>query len=150
MPPSAKVGLTTIDVRDPGRPVVTSRIPFHEAVRLAYGYQRALASDGRWLLEAEALPAIWNVYDLANPAHPIRRRRVPITRVGAQNFGQLLYGAWRHGVLEFRTVNGGFEALRYLTDGGDSNAEFVAAADGYVYLLKEVKDRRFVSAYKVN
>ena len=41
------------------------------------------------------------------------------------------------------------DAVRYLTDGRDAYAWTIAAADGAVYMLKQVKDRWFISAYRV-
>jgi ABC-type transport system involved in multi-copper enzyme maturation permease subunit len=142
--------LTAIDIRDPGRPVAASRTAFHDFIPLIYGVQRELASDGRWLLESELwLPQ--NLYDLADPAHPALRGHVPpVEYSGVVGTGPSLFQGWRRGVLEFRAANGGLQARRYLTDGRKGVAYIVTAADGYVYTLKRVEERRYVSAYRVN
>jgi ABC-type transport system involved in multi-copper enzyme maturation permease subunit len=141
--------LTAIDIRDPGRPLAASRAPFRAFVPRFYAMPRGLASDGRWLLESEwFLP--WKLYDLADPAHPALRGHARLDFGGIENSGSLLYQDWRRGVLEFRAANGSLEARRYLTDGHKNSARRFAAADGYVYTLKYVEDRRTVSAYRVN
>ena len=142
--------LTAIDIRDPGRPVAASRTAFHNFIPLIYGVPRELASDGRWLLESELwLPQ--SLYDLADPAHPALRGQVPRADYsGVVDAGPSLFQSWRRGVLEFRAVNGGLQAARYLTDGRKNGPDMAAAADGYVYTLKYAEDHRYVTAYRVN
>jgi len=143
--------LTAIDIRDPGRPVVASRTEYHAPILSMYGARRELASDGRWLLEAESLLQVWNVYDLADPAHPALRGHAPLNGYGdVAGSGPVLFQPWRDGLMEFHAASGGLEALRYLTDGRDNSIWTFAVADGAVYTWKRVEDRAFVSAYRVN
>jgi hypothetical protein len=132
--------------------VAVRRIAYREPVPQLYGSPRELASDGRWLLEAQNLPAIWAVYDVADPAHPVLRSHVPNLRGGIVSAGSSLFQWWQRGALELRAVDGGLQALRYLTDGRDAQA--IAPADGTVYVLESAEDRRtrrqFVSAYRVS
>jgi hypothetical protein len=100
------------------------------------------------LLESEWLLP-WKLYDLADPAHPVLRGHARLDLGGIANSGSLLYQDWRRGVLEFHAANGSLEARRYLTDGHKNSARRFAAADGYVYTMKYVEDRRTVSAYRV-
>ena len=149
---TSAAALTVLDIRDPGRPVAVSRIAYREPVPQLYGSPRELASDGRWLLEAENLPAVWALYDVADPAHPVLRGHVPNLHGGIVSTGPALFRWWQRGVLEIRAVDGGLQALRYLTDGRPLQA--IAAAEGTVYVLESAGDRRtmrqFVSAYRVN
>jgi hypothetical protein len=149
---TSAAALTVLDIRDPVRPVAVRRIAYREPVPQLYGSPRALASDGRWLLEAQNLPAIWAVYDVADPAHPVLRGHVPVLRGGIVSAGSSLFQWWQRGALELRAVDGGLQALRYLTDGRDALA--IAPADGTVYVLESAVDRRtrrqFVSAYRVS
>ena len=149
---TSAAALTVLDIRDPVRPVAVRRIAYREPVPQLYGSPRELASDGRWLLEAQNLPAIWAVYDVADPAHPVLRSHVPNLRGGIVSAGSSLFQWWQRGALELRAVDGGLQALRYLTDGRDAQA--IAPADGTVYVLESAEDRRtrrqFVSAYRVS
>jgi hypothetical protein len=142
--------LTAIDIRDPSRPVVTGRTAYHSPLASASGPGRELASDGRWLLEAEPLLEVWNLYGLADPAHPALRGHIPWPGGGAAGSGPFLFQPWRQGALEFRASGGGWQALRYLTDGRDAKDLEIAAAGGYAYTLERVENRWFVSAYRVN
>jgi len=143
--------LTTIDLRDPGRPVAASRIPCREPVPNVYYAARDLASDGHWLLEAQPLLHVWNLYDLADPAHPALRGRVPRGGLGpVSGTGPVLFESWRGDALEFRAAGGGLEALHFLTDGHDGQTFSITAADGYVYTVKRLKERRIVYAYRVS
>ena len=142
--------LTAIDIRDPSRPVAASRTEYRELIPMSRGLPRGLVSDGRWLLEAQPLLGGWDLYDLADPARPALRGHAP--RQSGRSMvdsGPLLFETWRQGALEFRAANGGLDAVRYLTDGRDAYAWTIAAADGAVYMLKQVKDRWFISAYRV-
>jgi hypothetical protein len=142
--------LTAIDIRDPGRPLISSQIPYRDPVGMMYHPSRDLASDGRWLLEAEPLVGIWNLYDLADPAHPVLRGHAPKRGYGlVSGTGPDLFENWREGALEFRSAGSGLQALRYLNDGRDGAPDLMTAADGYVYMLKRVKERRYVSAFRV-
>ena len=142
--------LTAVDIRDPGRPAVTSRTAYNPPVPSMSASVRGLASDGRWLLEGEPLLDVWNVYDLADPAHPARSGHVPKQRLDrVAGSGPLLFEGWRGGLLEFRASGGGLEALSYLADGRVGETSVLDAADGYAYMLKRVEDRRYLSAYRV-
>jgi hypothetical protein len=141
--------LTAIDLRDPGRPVITSRIAYDNPVPDFPVSRREIASDGRWLVEAAPPLESWNLYDLADPAHPALRGHAPRQGGGVAQSGQSFFEGWRQGVLEFRASSGGLEALRHLSDGRDATYPEVAAAGGYAYTLERVENRWFVSAYRV-
>jgi ABC-type transport system involved in multi-copper enzyme maturation permease subunit len=139
--------LTAIDVRDPAAPVVSARTEFHAALPVLWAFPRALASDGGQLLEAEPWPSVWNVFDLADPAHPARRGSLANHRGIVNEPAPVFLQHWKGGLLEFRQVRGSFQALRYLHDGRRGDAGMVAATGDYVYSLKGTEDGQFVSQF---
>ncbi len=141
--------LTAIDIHDPERPVVTSRTEYRNPLRIVAPTPREVASNGRWLLEAEPVLQEWEIYDMGEPGHPALRGHVPRYGAVVVNSAALLLETWRNGLLEFRTANGGLEELRYLTDGRDFQSMSMAAADGYAYTLKGKDEHRYVSAFRV-
>ena len=141
--------LMAIDIHDPERPVVTSRTEYRSPVQTARSISREIASNGRWLLEAEPVLTEWNIYDLGDRGHPALRGHAPRYGGGVVDSAALLFEGWRDGVIEFRPTNGGLEELRYLTDGLNGRPLSIAAADGYVYTMKNKDQHRYVSAFRV-
>jgi ABC-type transport system involved in multi-copper enzyme maturation permease subunit len=153
--------LTTLNVSEPAKPVITSRIPFDEPVRELYGYQRFLVCQGNRLYETNFWPQYLRSYDLSDPGRPARAAELAYH--WTQNFsnattwsypvtsGTAMYQPWRDGLIEFRPEHKQLLATRYLNDGRVPWVRNLVADGNYVYSAESYydTDMRRVNAYRV-
>jgi len=151
--------LTTMDVRNPASPVVTSQLPFHPKESFLYGLRGSLAWQDDRLYETLMWPLSLGAYDLSDPANPVRQPELLWhgTMFNVAGAGSSLYEPWREGLMEFRAERGGLVARRYLNGGRGVGSRTIAGemesraiTGAYVYVLTngDEHNRRAVQVFQ--
>jgi hypothetical protein len=146
---ASSAALTVVDVRQPGRPVVSGRVEFHPQVNLFRVFPRQMAWQGDRLYETSYWPAGILSYNLRDPAHPVAAGGVVWHGgVSVLGSGKELYKPWQQGVLEFRAEGDELWGQRYLSSGRSVSA--LAIGGRYLFTLTKGDDRhrRTVQAYR--
>jgi hypothetical protein len=154
--------LTTLDLGNPGKPIITGRIEFPERTPfyyLPYGIPHTLVSNRGRLYEAVPWPQYLRSYDLSDPNHPVAAENFAFHGTGSViNTDQMwwdqdlvavgphFYQPWRNGIIEFRPTRQKLEALRYLNVG--CNVSRVVGTGHYVYALERANPYR-IAAFRV-
>ena len=133
--------LTSVDVHDPARPRIVSRLPFRPKADSLYVIPRQLAWQDSRLFEVAFWPLGLVAYDLTDPSHPVRQSEFPWHEgFGVSGSGHALYRPWQQGILEYGMQAGQLGGRRYLT-GGDSIGS-LAIGSKYVFGLTNVNEYR--------
>jgi len=147
---SSPSALTTIDVRDPAQPVVTSKLEFRSQIPSLFFLERPMAWRGERLYEARYWPPSLGSYDLSDAGRPVPKPDLawrPGGIFAAVGSGRAFYRPWKNGLIEFQPGTSEMEALRYLSD-GDEGAVSNFTLDGeYVYALKRYHQSSCMEAF---
>ena len=146
---ASSASLTTVDVRQPARPVVTNRIQFHPQINSFRAFLRKMAWQGDRLFETSVWPQGLLAYDLRDPAHPAAAGGLVLHGdVSLMGSGEELYQPWQQGILEFHGQGDELRGQRYLSGGRSVNA--LAMGGQYLFALSYVNDRNhgILQAYR--